>query len=232
MSVQIMDDYELVNLDSLDIKYDSTILNHDSFQNDLTSDMIMQVIDNMVDLELCDNNNWKLVHYICKYGTWSNIMHIISKNCKLDDFTSEGDQPIHLIVQHNSVDDNMVNLLTILVKKGVKLDVCNYIGYSPLYYLCTKYYGGFFNYDESLCKILDLYTSLNIPVNEKYDNWTVLQFMCCLTDSLAPKSIAKLLRIDQTVYENKYTDPIWQILNGNNTYLKQYVIQENLVPAQ
>ena len=69
------------------------------------------------DLECIDNNNWRPIHYICKFSTPEMIKYIIDKGVDLECKTNENWRPIHYICSYSTPE-----MIKYIIDKGAKSD--------------------------------------------------------------------------------------------------------------
>jgi ankyrin repeat protein len=105
----------LINCNYIEILNKNIISNLNNY-----SELFKKIIDLTDNLEYKDNNNWKLIHYICQYSTPEMIKYIINKGVDLECETKTGYRPIHFICEYSTRE-----MVKYIMGKGVNLKFVN-----------------------------------------------------------------------------------------------------------
>ena len=89
------------------------------------------IIDKLADLESTDNNNWRIIHFICYCSPPEMIKYIIDKNVNLECETKEGYRPIHFICEFSTPE-----MIKYIIDKGVELECMNNNKWKPIHLIC------------------------------------------------------------------------------------------------
>ena len=117
--------FNIVNLENLEsIQFLSLV---QLFENEI----LIQIIDKVDDIEKTYEDNWKLVHYICKCGNSEIIKYIIDKGVDLECQTLKKTRPIHIICMRNLPD-----IIHYMVNKDVNIECQTINGIRPIHYIC------------------------------------------------------------------------------------------------
>jgi len=93
--------------------------------------ILKYMIDNSVDLECHDSNNWRLIHFICRYSNPEMIKYTIDKGVNLETETHNRWRPIHYICRYSTPD-----MIMYIIDKGVDLErQCN-DNWRPIHQIC------------------------------------------------------------------------------------------------
>lgn len=89
------------------------------------------IINNSIDIECHDSNNWRLIHFICRYSTPEMIKYIIDRGVNLEVETHSRWRPIHYICRYSTPDT-----IKYIIDKGVELErQCN-DNWRPIHQIC------------------------------------------------------------------------------------------------
>ena len=97
--------------------------------------ILKYIIDNSVDLEVKDEDGWRLIHYICDCSTPTIIKYLIDKGVDLEAETNDKVRPIHCICSNSA---STLEILKYIINKGVDLEAETDDEYRPMHYICTN----------------------------------------------------------------------------------------------
>ena len=120
--------YDLLNLitkpKNSDTKYLEEIL-----INCKDESILKYIIDNAIDLE-CEDNSWRLIHYVCKFSTFEIIKYVIEKGVDLECWVNNW-KPIHIICKYSDPD-----AIRYIINKNVDLECETNTGIRPIHFIC------------------------------------------------------------------------------------------------
>ena len=86
---------------------------------------------NRIDLEATTIDNWKAIHYICRYSNPEIIQYLIDKGVDLEAKTNNGWRPIHFICMYSTA-----KMVRYIIDKGVDLEAETNNGWRPIHFIC------------------------------------------------------------------------------------------------
>jgi hypothetical protein len=194
-------DYDKINLGDNDYLNDYintyTIINinfnklkKNIFKNEKIIKLIINNLNEYNNLECEDNENWRPIHFICKYSTENIINKIldiyIEKNLNLECENNEKFRPIHFICLYST--EKMINkILNIYVEKNLNLECEDNEKWKPIHYICKN------STENMINKILDIYIEKNLNLEcENNEKFRPIHFICSHSTE---KMINKILDI-------------------------------------
>ena len=130
------------------------------------------IIQNAINRDIIlDNNDAKLVHYICKCGSVDHIKLLVDMGIDLESCTKEYWKPIHYVCKYGSYDS-----IKLLVDKGVDLECLNVSKLKPIYFIfryqpietIKKFVGELSPINNTkLCHLLELVKSNKLEKEDK-----------------------------------------------------------------
>ena len=114
-------------------KFDWLLLTNDIYKIMVSCDLISfrYLIDNTLNLEAGDEENWRPIHYACRYGSIELVKLLIEKNVNLEVEDDENLRPIHYACRHGSVE-----IIKLLIEKNVNLEATDAKNWRPIHYAC------------------------------------------------------------------------------------------------
>jgi len=129
------------------------------FTND---NLVKYLIDNTIEIK--NNMNMKLIHYICRFSTPELIKYIIDKGANTECYTNEGWKPIHIICRNSTPE-----LIKYIIDKGVDLECADIYGWKPIHIICR------YSTPELIKYIIDKDVDLECSNN---NGWKPIHFIC------------------------------------------------------
>jgi ankyrin repeat protein len=93
--------------------------------------LLKNLINIIINLECCDNNLLRPIHYICQYSTSKMIKYIINKGVNLECVDKNVWKPIHYICRHSTP-----KMIKYIIDKGVDLESINNENKKPIHLIC------------------------------------------------------------------------------------------------
>lgn len=128
---------EIINSGIKNATFDMTHLNAENiFTN---NELVKYFIDNNIDTLNC-SNNWRLIHYVCKYSTDKMIKYILDtyreNGFNIGPTSKNGWLPIHLICIRNSP-EMIKYVLDIYLEMNYRIDSTTNDGFAPIHFICS-----------------------------------------------------------------------------------------------
>jgi len=119
------------------------------------TNVLIKLINKLNNLEYQYQDNWKLIHFICKYGNPKIIKYILDKNIDLECQTLKGMRPIHFICSRK---DLSIDTLIDITNHEVNVSCSTIAKIRPIHYLCEHGSATMIKYMMSIGTDLDCVT--------------------------------------------------------------------------
>ena len=208
--------------------------------------VLKHCIDNCADLERQDHENWRPIHYICRYSTPEMIKYTIDKGVNLECQDNDNWKPIHYICRYSTPEmikyiiDKGVDLecetnrrqrpihiicrhstpemIKYIIDKGIDLECRDDENWRPIHYICRQ------STPEMIKYIIDKGVDLECEINEK---WRPIHIICSQS---TPEMIKYIIDkgVDLECQDDTNWRPIHIICRQSTPEMVKYIINKGV----
>ena len=168
----LVEEYLLKNPDEKKEQYEEIIIKHVFNWREfeiLNVAKQKEYLDNCIDLECKNNDDWRPIHFICQDSTPEMIKYIINKNVDLECETVNKTRPIHLICKYSTPE-----MIKFIIEKKVDLECKTKEGWRPIHLICK------YSPSEMIKFIIEKGVELEC---ETSDGWRPIHYICRFSTS-------------------------------------------------
>lgn len=136
-------------------------------------EIIKRVIDNSIDMDMCNDKGTRPIHIACKYGDIEIIKYLVNKKVSLDKIDNiTGDKCIHFLYKNDIYDNDLIKIF--LTKDSA--NSFDKDGFLPIHILAKK----FTSWDQ-INPFLDIEFDIG---KESKEGYSALHYICRFCDNI------------------------------------------------